>query len=223
MNKAIIYKEWLKTRWFLLGAVAVAVIFTSYTILNLAKVVEFRGAATLWGAMVAKDALLVDSLRYIPLLIGGLLAIVQFVPEIVQKRLKLTLHLPYPQGKMIECMYWAGMSVLAVIFVLQGAAVAYGLSQWVVCELVSRTVVSVAVWYLAGFAAYTWIAAACLEPVWKTRVVIVLVLAGLFRLLFISSTPEAYSGIMPGLVVFVLCGQVMIFHSISRFKEGVQD
>ena len=38
----------------------------------------------------------IDMLQYIPLIAGILMAIVQFVPEMQRKCLKLTLHLPYP-------------------------------------------------------------------------------------------------------------------------------
>ena len=39
MNKAIFYKEWIKSRIFLLGLVLVFAGFTGYTMLNLSKIV----------------------------------------------------------------------------------------------------------------------------------------------------------------------------------------
>ena len=90
-------------------------------------------------------------------------------------------------------------------------------------ELVGRILRTAAVWYLAGFAAYIWIAAVCLEPTWGMRVALLLLLAGLVHLLTLSSVPEAYNGILPWLCLYVLCGQLLIFHSVARFKEGLQD
>ena len=55
------------------------------------------------------------------------------------------------------------------------------------------------------------------------RVVVIVLLAALVRLLFLSGVPESYNGILPWLVLYVLCGQVLIFHSVARFKEGLQD
>ena len=54
MNRMIIYKEWLKTRWALLGVVLTFAAVTFYCFLNLSKVVEIRGAELLWEALVEK-------------------------------------------------------------------------------------------------------------------------------------------------------------------------
>ena len=40
MNKMILYKEWLKTRWVLLGIALVTAALTAYCFLNLTKVVQ---------------------------------------------------------------------------------------------------------------------------------------------------------------------------------------
>lgn len=62
---------------------------------------QFQGGSHLWEILLSRDVVFIETLTYIPLLAGLLLAIVQFVPEMQQKRLKLTLHLPYPQNRML--------------------------------------------------------------------------------------------------------------------------
>ena len=57
-------------------------------------------AAHVWEVMLQRDVIFIDMLQYIPLIAGILMAIVQFVPEMQRKCLKLTLHLPYPELKM---------------------------------------------------------------------------------------------------------------------------
>ena len=88
MEKMIVYKEWLKTRWVLLGITLVMAGVAAYALLNLAKVVEFRGAELLWTTLIAKDTVLLEAFRYLPAVAGGLLALAQMLPEIQQKRLK---------------------------------------------------------------------------------------------------------------------------------------
>ena len=68
-----------------------------------------------------------------------------------------------------------------------------------------------------------WVSAVCLEPAWKMRSVLILLLAVLLYLLYLSSVPESYNGFFPWLALYVLGGQTLIFHSIARFKEGRQD
>ena len=115
MKKAIFYKEWIKTRRYFPIALTVSVIFIIYALLGVQRVINFRGVAHLWEILLSRDVVFIETLTYIPLLAGLLLAIVQFVPEMQQKRLKLTLHLPYPQNRMLMLMLIAGLSELIVI------------------------------------------------------------------------------------------------------------
>jgi hypothetical protein len=41
--------------------------------------------------------------------------------------------------------------------------------------------------------------------------------------MFLSNVPESYNGFLPWLIAYVFAGQVLIYHSIARFKEGMQD
>ena len=223
MNRMIIYKEWIKTRWALLAIVVVLLGATAFTLLSLGKNVEFRGAGLLWSVLSLKDTVLIESLRYLPVFAGALLAAAQFLPETTRKRLKLTLHLPYPQGKMIAMMYGFGCCILLVLFLLQACVLGVVLNRWVVSELTVRILKTAAVWDLAGIGTYFWVSAVCLEPAWKMRSVLILLLAGLLYLLYLSSVPESYNGFFPWLALYVLGGQTLIFHSIARFKEGRQD
>jgi len=223
MRKMILYKEWLKTRWFLLGAALVLAAATAFTLLNVSKTAELNGADVLWSTLIAKDTVLIEMLRYLPLAAGVLLAVAQFLPETTAKRLKITLHLPYPQGRMVAGMYGYGILALVVLFGLQVLALNIALRNWFVPELVNRILATSAVWFLAGFAGYLWTAAVILEPAWRMRIVLLVLLAGLIRLFFISNVPESFNGILPWLAIYVLGGQLLIFHSIARFKEGIQE
>ena len=102
---AIFYKEWIKTRWYFLLAVVTTLGFTGYCMLRINRVIEMKGAAHVWEVMMQRDAIFIDMLQYIPLIAGVLMAIVQFVPEMQRKCLKLTLHLPYPELKMTGNMF----------------------------------------------------------------------------------------------------------------------
>ena len=223
MEKMILYKEWIKTRWFIIGSFLVLATATAYTLLNLAKGAQFNGNSFLWVLVAEKGSVLIDQLKSLPFILGGLLAIAQMLPEVSGKRLKLTLHLPYPQHKMVFMMYMYGIGVLAAMFLIQAIAIHITLCQWIISDLAMRILRTSAAWYLAGLASYIWIAAVCLEPVWKMRIILLLLLARLTHLLFISSIAESYNSFLPWLTIYVLAGQSLIFHSIGRFKEGVQD
>lgn len=96
MLKAILYKEWIKSRWYLAVAFAVTCAFAGYAMLRLYRALGMMGAGHIWEVMVTRNAVFVEQMEYVPLLAGLLLAVVQFAPEMHRKCLKLTLHLPVP-------------------------------------------------------------------------------------------------------------------------------
>ena len=102
MEKALCYKEWIKTRYYYFLAILVSWGMTGYCILKINRAITMKGAPHLWEVMLGKDVVFIDLLTYLPLLIGIFLAWVQFVPEMQQNRLKLTLHLPVSQYKTIS-------------------------------------------------------------------------------------------------------------------------
>ncbi len=154
---------------------------------------------------------------------GALLALSQWIPEIQRKRLKLTLHLPYSQTGMLAMITVYGLVALTVLFGLQALASAWAMGTWVPAELVTHILRTMAVWYLAGWAAYLFTSALCLEPTWRMRVVLLLVAAGALRLMFLSGVPEAYNGFFPWMFVYVLLSGGLLFSGVARFKEGLQD
>lgn len=221
MLKAIISKEWIKTRWVLLGLVVLIAGFTAYDFLAMSKNADLRGYMFLWSFILQKDSVMVDNLRFLPLVAGALLALSQFIPEYQQKRLKLTLHLPYPHAKMILDMQAYGLVILLLLFALQLLAIGIFFNHYLVADLVRRILLSVLVWDVAGLAAYIWVSAICLEPSWKLKVFEFAVLAGVLSIFFISSSAMAYRfSLLPLFLVAAVAGMSLIHLSIARFKEG---
>lgn len=223
MIKAIFYKEWIKMRWFCLVAALCLAGFTAYALLRVQRVITFKGAAHIWEVMLEKEVVFVDILQYLPVLLGVLLALVQFIPEMTHKRLKLTLHLPFPQRKMILLMMGVGLAALAVLSAVQAFVLWCYFHTLLAPELVSRILLTSLPWYLAGLALYPLAAWVCLEPTWRRRVADILVAVGVCRLFFLSETPQAYDGMLPWLLALLLCVLFFPLLSVYRFKQGCQD
>ena len=169
MIKAIFYKEWIKMRWFCLVAALFLAGFTAYALLRVQRVITFKGAAHIWEVMLEKEVVFIDILQYLPVLLGVLLALVQFIPEMTHKRLKLTLHLPFPQRKMILLMMGVGLAALAVLSAVQAFVLWCYFHTLLAPELVSRILLTSLPWYLAGLALYPLAAWVCLEPTAASR------------------------------------------------------
>lgn len=220
---AIFYKEWIKTRWYLLLALLLTLGFAGYSMLRINRVVSMKGADHVWEVMLSRDVVFVDLLEYIPLLAGVLLALVQFVPEMHRKCLKLTLHLPYPQLRMMSLMLLYGLLTLTACFAANYLLMTVYMQSILAPELYARILLTALPWYLAGIAAYLLISWICLEPTWKRRVLNLTVTVLLLRIFFLAPAPEAYNAFLPWLAIYTLLTASLSWLSITRFKVGKQD
>lgn len=141
MIQAIFYKEWIKTRWYWLLATLFMIGITGYSMLRIGRTIAIQGIDHLWVVMVQKDAIFIDLLQFVPLLIGILLAAVQFFPEMQRKCLKLTLHLPYSQKKMVMSMLAYGVLALVTCFAMSFIMMGVYLPQHFTSELVQRVII----------------------------------------------------------------------------------
>ena len=220
---AMYYKEWIKTRWYLLLAFLTLMGFTGYSMLRFYRALGMKGAEHLWEVMLTRDAIFVDLLTYIPVLLGIVLALVQFMPEMHRKCLKLTLHLPCSHQRMLYEMLSFGIVSLLVLFAVSFLILFAFFSKYLAPELCSHVLLTTLPWYLSGWAAYLLLSWICLEPTWKMRVFNLIITLLILRIFFLSSSPEAYNYFLPGLTVLTLLTGSFSAISVQRFKEGKQD
>ena len=64
MIQAIFYKEWIKTRWYLLLATLFMIGITGYSMLRIGRTIAIQGIDHLWVVMVQKDAIFIDLLQF---------------------------------------------------------------------------------------------------------------------------------------------------------------
>lgn len=223
MEKALIFKEWVKTRMVFFICLAFAVWVTLYAVLMMKRLIELKGVEHLWLIMLLKDNTFIDIIKYVPMVVGLAVGVAQMAPEMAQKRLKLTLHLPYPQMKLVGLMLLTGLMELLVIYLVQGVIIAVFDSTVIPSELVSRIMLTTLPWFFAGFTAYLFVTAICLEGTWRRRVIMALLGIAVLMVYFLQPVPEAYNGMLFLLIVVTLLLSLLSFGSIVRFKEGRQD
>lgn len=223
MEKAIILKEWIKTRMVFAISLVLAISVALYAVLMMNRLIELKGAEHLWLILLLKDNTFVDIIKYVPLVIGLAVGVAQMAPEMSQKRLKLTLHLPYPQGRLIALMLMSGLCELFVIYFLQAAIIAIYDFSILPVELVERVMLTTLPWYFAGFTAYLFVTAICLEGTWRRRIVLSLLAIAVLMMYFLQAALEAYNGMIFIIIIATLLLTVLSFGSIIRFKEGRQD
>lgn len=223
MTKAIFLKEWLKTRRVFWVSLLVAVLFAAYAIMCIRRVSTSHGVEHVWLIMLMKDQTFIDSIKYVPALIGIALGVAQMAPEMQQKRLKLTLHLPYPQNRLIAAMIGTGLAQLFAIFLLQALIIGIYYRGVVTSEMTWHVMLTTIPWYLAGFDAYLFTAATCLEGRWGRRIVLGLLGLGVLAIYFMQPAPQAYNGMLVGALIFTVLLILLSSLSVNRFKEGLID
>ena len=220
--KALSYKEWIKTRKVIgiLFFVIVAVLVYSFIEVN--HSIRLDNANNIWYSFLFMYGDLPRVAYQIPLLAGLSLALVQFVPEMVNKRLKLTLHLPADETSIISSMLCFGYLVLSGLFLLMVIVYAIGLTlifpSEITCSLLSKLLPSI----VAGLAVYGLTAWICFEPQWKQRIFNLVIAIGLLSILFTSEDTGVYLHFGIGLLLILVVSFVLPFFSVNRFKHGVQ-
>lgn len=222
MITSIFYKEWIKSRWVLLIVAVVFACVLTYSFMSLSRNFRLMGADEYWEMVVQKEITSMGYIKYLPLLAGILLALAQFTPEMTNKRLKLTLHLPLSESKIILTMLSFGIGSLAVLFILTYVTSSIGLSNFFAREIVCWNLAELYPWLLGGIASYLFSVWICLEPVWKQRVLkAILALCGI-SLYYQSEMLGAYAPFIAWLILLMVLSPAFVFHSLIRFKDGEQ-
>jgi hypothetical protein len=220
MWKSVIYKEWLKIRWFLIGFTALGILGICYLFLTVQHGFTFSGGKNYWYSILFMGYQFFNPVKYAPLAGGFAIAVAQYFPETVNKRIKLTFHLPLGENKVLLMMHAFGagsllLSYLLIFGVFAGFSVFYFPVQ-----MITDSVISIFPWFLAGFLAYFLVALVVLEPVWKFRFYYLLV-GGFFVTIYLQSPDTAAFGpANTGLFILAATLSIALLFSAYRFRKG---
>ncbi len=220
MIRSIFFKEWLKTRIVVVLSLLFSLCLCGYLLIDAHRLIATHGMMPVWDTLLSRDTLLLEWLEYVPVLVGVVLGCAQMIPEMLQKRIKLTLHLPIPAWQSVGT-----MTLYGVLFMLVLAATNLGLctgvmAVWFPREILRHIFLTVLVWYVAGVQAYLFAVWIVLEPTWGRRILNLLFAGVCLRMFFVSIMPETYNAFLPILGAFTLLFCALPMLSIARFQEG---
>lgn len=219
--KSILYKEWIKSRIPTINILIITLLMTLYNVTIFSKVVKSQGVSHLWGVMIERDVVFVEKLQWIPLVLGITIALAQFIPEMLQKRLKLTLHLPMRDKASTSYMLLYGFFVITGYLILSNAITLGYFSLYLPKELLYRTFITMVPWQLAAYAAYFLLAWVSLEENIPLKIISLLITMGTLRLFFLSNGPDGYPWYMLIILLVVTIFTAALPHySIARFRRG---
>ncbi|MCK9411571.1 MAG: hypothetical protein M0Q53_04665 [Prolixibacteraceae bacterium] len=220
MWKSIVFKEWLKIRWFLIAFTLFGIVVNGYLFLKVQHGFTFQGGTSFWYNILFMRYHYFDYFRYFPLLEGLVIALAQYFPETVHKRIKLTFHLPLKENNVLLMMQAFGTSCLLFSYLLLLLVFISLGSLYFPSEMVYDAIVSVIPWFLAGFVAYFFVALIVLEPSWLYRFLYSLI-AGFFVNVYLkSSLISAYGPAIPVLSLLTILMSIALLFPAYRFRKG---
>ena len=220
MIYSIFYKEWIKVRYFFLALVCLNGAVCLKIWVDIRQQLQAEHAEMIWYQAIHIQSLFYSDIRYIPLLSGICLAVVQFVPEILQKRLRLSLHLPVDRECLLAIFLALGLGLYAVLALLDTAAIWTVSRYYFPVEVAVSSLTTLLPWHYAGFVGYLGMSLILLEPAWSRRVFVLLVFSGFISLLFSGSGYCRLNPALPWLMLLAPLFFLTVFQGGCRFQEG---
>lgn len=201
--------------FLILGVLVLVNIF-----LRVRHVTVFVKASDFWYEILFKGYNYSNVLKLIPFVSGLGMAIAQYFPETVNKRIKLTFHLPVKENKVLLGMHGYGFVCLVLLFAIFIVAFIAGSYIYFPHEIINSALVTDIPWFLGGFVTYFMTALILLEPVWLYRVLYTLVAYSFISLFYISIGQRGYSPAIISLTVLTLLSSIVVLFSGYRFRKG---
>lgn len=220
MFKSIIYKEWIKIRLVVYVSLALGLLALASIFLNVRHDILFVDAANYWNSFLFRGISYFGILKFLPFIIGAGIAIAQYFPETVNKRIKLTFHLPFNENAILIKMHAFGAATLLLVYATVILLFIAGSAVFFPVDIIEASLLTLAPWFMGGFATYFMMALILLEPIWLYRAFYAVVAAGFVSIFYTKASIGAFApALWPLAIMTVLLCCVVLF-SGYRFRKG---
>lgn len=220
MNFGLFYKEWAKTSKVVWISIVISILSLAYAYINATYLIRSNGANILISSTISNGVGSAMPLNVTPLFLGIILAFAQFLPEMLGKKLKLTLHLPLPERVIVMSMLGYGALVLLGLSIMSEIILCVEMAQIYPTEIVKCLAGANVTNLLCGFATYFLTAWIILEPTWSQRIKNCAMAATVVALFIIETRTGAKLLMTPWYIVIVVLSGALPFYSTARFKDG---
>ncbi|MFI3240777.1 MAG: hypothetical protein R3Y22_09400 [Bacteroidales bacterium] len=220
MKKAIFYREWIKCRRVLFVLAAVYIGVLGYLFIDINQIFSNSPAVRIWNILLNNETNLVSNFKWLSLLAGVALAVSQFVPEMVSKRYKLTLHLPMKENTILFTLLGFGLMVITILSLVALIAITICMSSVLASEFVVMALMTVAPWILGGYCAYLLVSSIIIEPSWKRKIVLAIVTYFVVSLFYENQVLGAFAPALIPFAIAIIAMIVLPFSSTIRFKDS---
>lgn len=211
----------MKTKRCIAIVLLVSVLISVYSYINLRYEIRINDAVNIWYAVIFQGKSLTPLMMYLLPLFAIMVSIVQFIPEMTDKRLKLTLHLPAKEIDIMLSMLLYGYNTLLILYATTYFLIFFLMLSLFSLDIVIGSMAQISVWMIAGFISYGLTAWIVLEPKWKYRIFNICIALTMISVLYINTLPLGYSDFKSGLMITTVVSFFFPVYSCIRFKEGI--
>lgn len=222
MIRALLYKECIKLRWFLVGLAVLSLLSCGNLFLMVRRMFESGPAIMWWTRLIHDGRLPYTSIRYNLILAGIVIAVVQFVPEVTKRRLRLLFHLPVTQTLSIYVMVATGLVSTLVLGLINLACLVAIVRTYFPPEVAWSAVTTSIPWWLAGAISYLAAALVLLEPAWWRRIAYAAASVFLVSLLMQGGRYDLYVRVLWKYLVVAALFVAALQLPAYRVKRGIQ-
>lgn len=220
MLKSIIYKEWIKIRLVVYASLGLGLLALLNIFLKVRHDILFVDAVNYWYSFLFRGTIYFGVLKFLPLVAGAGVAIAQYFPETVNKRIKLTFHLPVSENGILIKMHAFGAMTLLSVFAVLYIIFIGGSALFFPGNIIKASLLTLTPWFLGGFATYFLLALILLEPMWIYRAFYAVISAG-FVTIFYGKVPiGGFAPVLCLLAFITMLLSCVVLFSGYRFRKG---
>ncbi len=220
MIKSLFYKEWLKTRYTIICCAFIIIASCIYLHLSIKHSISKNGVEQYWFSLLYFRFIYFNDLKYIPAFIGIVLAISQYMPEIINKKIKLTLHLPANENKLLMTMHLWGTIALSFLFSLFYVLFIITNNALLPVNITFAAIENLSLWFLSSYTTYYLSSIIILENNWRYRILFICISAILFSLFYNNNSLGIHNFYILKISFIPIISILTIIYPITRFRKG---
>lgn len=220
MLKSLLYKEWIKIRLVVWIASGLSLLALINIFLKVRHDILFVDASNYWYSFLFRGVTFFSILKFLPFIVGLAVALAQYFPETVNKRIKLTFHLPVSENGVLIWMHAFGALVLLAVFMVVLGLFTAGSAIFFPSNIIRASLLTMMPWFLGGMATYFLVALILLEPMWLFRGLYAAVAAGFVTIFYTGASIGGFKPVLLPLTLITLLLSLVVLFSGYRFRKG---
>ncbi len=219
MLSSLLLKEWLKLRIFFAALLLLNFAVCVKIFFDIRQQMHSEHAEMVWYQVIHIHTIPYTAIMYMPLATGLIFAAAQFVPEMLGRRMRISLHLPTGRNRMLVACLFTGLLLYLAVCCMDSGLVFLMLRTYFPMEVAWSSIPTIAPWIIAGLLSYCGTVTVLLEIAWPRRIFLLLVFSTLCLVLFSGTGYGWFTPALWYLVGLFPLALLSVFESGRRFQQ----